>query len=107
MKCISEKMYFVFLQMVKFQEIFKKFYLGKHSGRKLQWQPTLGHCVLKANFVGVSIALSICPSSLEKGHIAIYLSLHPEIFGQASSQTLLMAGFSKLVKMIIYGVDST
>ncbi len=27
---------------------FKTFYLGKHSGRKLQWQSTLGHCVLKA-----------------------------------------------------------
>ncbi|XP_041357588.1 cullin-4A-like isoform X2 [Gigantopelta aegis] len=37
-------------EMILFQEIFKKFYLGKHSGRKLQWQPTLGHCVLKATF---------------------------------------------------------
>lgn len=37
-------------QMVRFQEIFKDFYLSKHSGRKLQWQPTLGHCVLKASF---------------------------------------------------------
>uniref|UniRef100_A0A8C3M412 Cullin-4B n=1 Tax=Chrysolophus pictus TaxID=9089 RepID=A0A8C3M412_CHRPC len=38
------------LLMVKLQEIFKTFYLGKHSGRKLQWQSTLGHCVLKAEF---------------------------------------------------------
>uniref|UniRef100_A0A8C2YNQ1 Cullin-4B n=1 Tax=Chinchilla lanigera TaxID=34839 RepID=A0A8C2YNQ1_CHILA len=37
-------------KMVKLQEIFKTFYLGKHSGRKLQWQSTLGHCVLKAEF---------------------------------------------------------
>ncbi|XP_049623516.1 cullin-4B isoform X2 [Suncus etruscus] len=37
-------------EMVKLQEIFKTFYLGKHSGRKLQWQSTLGHCVLKADF---------------------------------------------------------
>lgn len=37
-------------QMVRLQEIFKTFYLGKHSGRKLQWQSTLGHCVLKAEF---------------------------------------------------------
>uniref|UniRef100_A0A8C2KLI3 Cullin-4A n=1 Tax=Cyprinus carpio TaxID=7962 RepID=A0A8C2KLI3_CYPCA len=28
----------------------KLFYLGKHSGRKLQWQPTLGHAVLKTEF---------------------------------------------------------
>lgn len=37
-------------EMVQFQETFKKFYLGKHSGRKLQWQPSLGMCVLKASF---------------------------------------------------------
>lgn len=37
-------------EMVQFQEIFNKFYLGKHSGRKLQWQPTLGHCMLRATF---------------------------------------------------------
>jgi cullin-4 len=45
--------YSALIQMVKFQAIFKKFYLGKHSGRKLQWQPTLGHCVLKASFPAV------------------------------------------------------
>lgn len=45
---------FYLLQMVKLQEIFKTFYLGKHSGRKLQWQSTLGHCVLKAEFKEVS-----------------------------------------------------
>ncbi len=32
------------------QEVFKKFYHGKYSGRKLQWQPNLGHCVLRAQF---------------------------------------------------------
>lgn len=40
--------------MVKLQEVFKLFYLGKHSGRKLQWQPTLGHAVLKAEFKEVT-----------------------------------------------------
>uniref|UniRef100_A0A8C3LZZ0 Cullin 4B n=1 Tax=Chrysolophus pictus TaxID=9089 RepID=A0A8C3LZZ0_CHRPC len=40
----------LYMTMVKLQEIFKTFYLGKHSGRKLQWQSTLGHCVLKAEF---------------------------------------------------------
>ncbi|RLU23086.1 hypothetical protein DMN91_005364 [Ooceraea biroi] len=38
------------MEMVQYQDVFNKFYLGKHSGRKLQWQPTLGHCVLKAWF---------------------------------------------------------
>ncbi|XP_072370549.1 cullin-4A-like isoform X1 [Scyliorhinus torazame] len=37
-------------EMIKLQEVFKTFYLGKHSGRKLQWQPTLGHSVLKTEF---------------------------------------------------------
>uniref|UniRef100_A0A8B9Q8D8 Cullin 4A n=1 Tax=Apteryx owenii TaxID=8824 RepID=A0A8B9Q8D8_APTOW len=37
-------------EMIKLQEVFKMFYLGKHSGRKLQWQTTLGHAVLKADF---------------------------------------------------------
>merc|ERR1712079_825221 len=36
--------------MLKYQEIFNKFYQGKYSGRKLQWQASLGHCVLRANF---------------------------------------------------------
>ncbi|KAG5677740.1 hypothetical protein PVAND_007471 [Polypedilum vanderplanki] len=37
-------------QLVEYQNVFTKFYLAKHSGRKLQWQATLGHCVLKARF---------------------------------------------------------
>ncbi|KAK0048820.1 cullin-4A [Biomphalaria pfeifferi] len=55
-------------EMLRFQEVFKKFYLGKHSGRKLQWQPTLGHCVLKAEFnnyttrkeIQVSLLQTLC-----------------------------------------------
>lgn len=45
------------MEMVQYQDVFNKFYLGKHSGRKLQWQPTLGHCVLKAWFNQVLIKL--------------------------------------------------
>lgn len=36
--------------MTQYQEVFNKFYQGKYSGRKLQWQSSLGHCVLRANF---------------------------------------------------------
>jgi hypothetical protein len=32
------------------QDIFKEFYLSKYSGRRLMWQNSLGHCVLKADF---------------------------------------------------------
>lgn len=38
------------VQMSEYLDSFKKFYLGKHNGRKLQWQPSLGNCVLKAAF---------------------------------------------------------
>ncbi|KAF3628237.1 Cullin-4A [Capsicum annuum] len=33
-----------------FKDIFKEFYLSKYSGRRLMWQNSLGHCVLKAEF---------------------------------------------------------
>ncbi|KAG0468748.1 hypothetical protein HPP92_018076 [Vanilla planifolia] len=33
-----------------YQDIFKEFYLSKYSGRRLMWQDSLGHCVLKAEF---------------------------------------------------------
>ena len=38
------------VEMSNYLEVFKKFYHGKYSGRKLQWQPNLGHCVLRAHF---------------------------------------------------------
>lgn len=41
--------------LLRHQAVFTKFYLAKHSGRKLQWQPTLGHCVLRAHFTQVNI----------------------------------------------------
>ncbi|KFM72708.1 Cullin-4B, partial [Stegodyphus mimosarum] len=45
--------------MLKYQEVFKKFYLSKHSGRKLLWQPSLGHCVLKAYFTAGNKELQV------------------------------------------------
>merc|ERR1711981_74050 len=53
-------------EMAKYQEIFSKFYHGKYSGRKLQWQPNLGHAVLKAQFTAgqkelkVSLFQTLC-----------------------------------------------
>ncbi|XP_023755820.1 cullin-4 [Lactuca sativa] len=32
------------------QDIFKEFYLIKYNGRRLMWQNSLGHCVLKAEY---------------------------------------------------------
>ena len=45
-------------QLVPYQEAFKSFYLNKHNGCHLQWQPSLGHCVLKAAFPHVRITHS-------------------------------------------------
>ena len=36
--------------LLEYQDIFKDFYLSKHSGRKLTWKSSLGQCVLKASF---------------------------------------------------------
>ena len=33
-----------------YSQVFKDFYLAKHSGRKLVWQNSLGTCVLRARF---------------------------------------------------------
>lgn len=61
-------------EMIKFQDIFKTFYLSKHSGRKLQWQPTLGHCVIRARFSGgvkelqVSLFQTLCLLLFNEGN---------------------------------------
>jgi len=38
------------VDMLQYRELFKKFYLNKHSGRNLQWQPNLSHVKMKALF---------------------------------------------------------
>jgi hypothetical protein len=49
-------MIYILLSLILFntylflQDIFKEFYLSKYSGRRLMWQNSLGHCVLKADF---------------------------------------------------------
>ncbi|CAK9867204.1 unnamed protein product [Sphagnum jensenii] len=42
-----------------YQDIFKEFYLSKHSGRRLMWQNSLGYCVLKADFTKGKKELSV------------------------------------------------
>ena len=37
-------------EVMKLQDNFNTYYTTKHNGRRLQWHPYLGHCVLKANF---------------------------------------------------------
>lgn len=35
--------------MSQLQEKFTEFYKRKYSGRNLQWQPALGHCLVKGH----------------------------------------------------------
>lgn len=37
-------------ELLAYQEVFKSYYLRQHHGRKLLFQPTLDHCVLRAVF---------------------------------------------------------
>nr|CAG4645372.1 EOG090X01NX [Lynceus sp. MCZ IZ 141354] len=60
-------------EMIECQSVFSKFYLGKHSGRKLQWQPTLGHCVLKASF----------PQGTKELQVSLFQTLVLLLFNQA------------------------
>ena len=64
------------VQMVKLQEVFSKFYHAKHSGRKLQWQPSLGHCVIRADFTAVTsdVPLSDTHAHMGTGCAVIYTS---------------------------------
>jgi cullin-4 len=37
-------------ELNNYQQVFKEFYLSKHSGRRLVWHNSLGTCILKARF---------------------------------------------------------
>jgi len=65
-------------EMVGYQEIFKRFYLGKHSGRKLQWQPSLGLCVLRAVF----------PHDMKELQVSLYQTLVLLLFNTADELPL-------------------
>nr|CAG4651613.1 EOG090X01NX [Triops cancriformis] len=64
-------------EMVQCQDVFNKFYLGKHSGRKLQWQPTLGHCVLRANF----------PQGFKELQVSLFQTLVLLLFNETDEMT--------------------
>ncbi|KXS17899.1 cullin-4A [Gonapodya prolifera JEL478] len=40
-------------------KVFADFYVGKHKGRKLDWQPALAHCTLKASFPKATKELNV------------------------------------------------
>jgi cullin-4 len=46
-------------ELSEYQEIFKSYYLSKHSGRRLVWQNSLGQCVVKCKFKKASKELVV------------------------------------------------
>jgi len=60
-----------------YQDIFKEFYLSKHSGRRLMWQNSLGHCVLKSNF----------PKGKKELSVSLFQTVVLMLFNDAQSLT--------------------
>ena len=69
---------FALEDLVKYQDIFAKFYHAKYSGRKLQWQPNLGHAVLKATF----------KASVKELKVSLFQTLCLLVFNEADSLSL-------------------
>jgi cullin-4 len=65
-------------QMAQYQEHFQNFYLSKHSGRRLHWQNSLGHCVLKASF----------PKGLKELSVSLFQSVVLLLFNDTSKKTI-------------------
>lgn len=55
--------------LLKHQNAFEKFYTSKHTGRKLQWQPNLGQCILIGQFSNDEDK----PTSVEKHELVVSL----------------------------------
>lgn len=45
--------------LLECQRVFSDFYLSKHSGRRLTWQNSLGHCIINAQFPKVKFNVSL------------------------------------------------
>ncbi|KAM8908992.1 cullin-4B isoform 1-T1 [Spinachia spinachia] len=84
-------------EMVRLQEIFKTFYLGKHSGRKLQWQSTLGHCVLKAEFKEVGDRSQPCFPTEYCGTLIVFFEF---VLCQKGKKELQVSLFQTLVLLM-------
>jgi len=65
------------LELNVYQDIFKEFYLCKHSGRRLMWQNSLGYCVLKANY----------PKGKKELSVSLFQTVVLMLFNDAQSLT--------------------
>ncbi|KAG0029180.1 Cullin-4 [Podila clonocystis] len=60
------------------QEIFKEFYLLKHKGKRLMWQNSLGHCVVKATF----------PSGTKELQLSLFQAIVVLLFNETGDSSL-------------------
>ncbi len=65
--------------MGKYLEAFKSFYICKHNGRKLQWQSSLGQCVLKA----------VLPQGEKELQVSLFQTLVLLLFNSVDSLTCM------------------
>ncbi|CAH1170430.1 unnamed protein product [Phaedon cochleariae] len=74
-------------ELVNYQITFQKFYFMKHSGRKLVWQPNLGHCIVKAVF----------ESGNKELHVSLYQTIVLLLFND--SETMNFSEILELTNM--------
>lgn len=59
------------------QDLFKEFYISKHNGRRLMWQSSLGHCVMRVQF----------PKGLKELHVSLFQCVVLMLFNDAEALT--------------------
>lgn len=57
------------------QDVFREFYVSKHNGRRLMWQSSLGHCVLRAQF----------PKGPKELHVSVFQCVVLMLFNDTAS----------------------
>ncbi|EFA09966.2 cullin-4A-like [Tribolium castaneum] len=89
-------------ELVTYQQSFQKFYLSNHSGRKLLWQPSLTHCLLKASFECGVKELQV---SLFQTVVLLLFNASPEIaFKEIQEATSLDGGeLKRTLLSLVYG----
>lgn len=74
--------------------MFKKFYLQKHQGRRLQWHDGLGTCVLKANF----------PKGAKELSVSLFQVLLPHRFCTSGGLLLGLTSSDVMVVVVVVAV---
>nr|CCA24461.1 PREDICTED: similar to Cullin4B (CUL4B) isoform 3 pu [Albugo laibachii Nc14] len=76
--------------LVPLKEIFEKFYACKYQGRQLQWQHSLGHCLVKAKFKKGRKELAV---SLFQASVLLCFNAKPTLgFREIKEQTSIEDG---------------